>query len=261
MKVTNLSSGSKGNCTFVCTDKTKVLIDIGINYKLLSQSLAEIGEKPENIDAILITHEHSDHIAGLECFANKNKDVHIFAHNLVKEEILKKSPALSQNVFITFEYGNNFSVGDFSVHPMENFHDSKSCASFILSAGGGALGVCTDLGIITDNQVDMLSRCKVVYIECNHDINMLANCRYPKILKTRISGKFGHLSNDQCATACVKFAQNQTKVIVLSHISENSNTPEIAYSRVAEELELANQKNVLLLLAYQNKVGKTITIN
>ena len=158
------------------------------------------------------------------------------------------------------EYEKQFSIGTLSAYAMQNFHDSVSCASYIFSSkSGGSVGICTDLGQITDHQIDMLSRCKVVYLECNHDISMLASCHYPQIVKTRISGKNGHLSNDQCAFASAKLAAAQTKVIVLSHISQNSNQPEVAYSRVAAELELANQKP-LLLLAYQNKVGKTITI-
>ena len=262
MKVTNLSSGSKGNSTFVASENTKILVDCGIGIKLLTKNLSEIGENVENIDAILITHEHSDHIGGLAILVKHNPGLHIFVNELVWKEIIKKHSELLAHQFVHFvEYEKQLSVGDFAVYAMENFHDSVSCASYIVSCGGGAVGICTDLGIITDHQVDMLSRCKVVYLECNHDKNMLASCGYPSVLKKRIAGNHGHLSNDQCAEAALKMVQAQTKVVVLSHISENSNLPEVAYSRVAGEFELANIKNVLILLSYQNRVGKTITIN
>lgn len=260
MKVTNLSSGSKGNCTVVAS-AVNVLVDIGINYKNLNSSLSQVNLEPNNIDAILITHEHSDHICGLESFIKKHPTVHVYANSEVWWQITTKYPSLKTFVNIhNFLYNTAFSVGDFTVTAMENFHDSVSCASFIFSAGGGRLGICTDLGIITDYQVEMLATCKVVYLECNHDKQMLKNCGYPQILKNRIQGKYGHLSNDQCADTAVRLASNQTKVIVLSHISQNSNLPEVAYTRVMDELTLAGKTDIILLLGYQNRVGKTITI-
>ena len=263
MKVTNLSSGSKGNSTYVIDGDTQVLIDCGVGIKYLDAELKKLGTNIQNISAILITHEHSDHISGLEALVKHNIGMHIYANKQVWAEIVKKCSFLSNYEYVHFvEYEKQFSVGVLSAYAMQNSHDSVSCASYILAGqGGGSVGICTDLGYITDHQIDMLSRCKVVYLECNHDVQMLASCRYPQIVKNRISGKTGHLSNDQCAYAACKMALAQTKVIVLSHISQNSNLPEVAYSRVAEELELANAKNTLLLLAYQNKVGKTITIN
>jgi len=263
MKVTNLSSGSKGNSTYLCAESTKVLVDCGVSIKFLSSVLKTLGSSIEQIDALVITHEHSDHISGIEGLVKHNNRLHIYAQKDVWAEIVKKYNFLSNYDRVHFvEYQKQFSVGEFNVYAMQNFHDSVSCASYIFSCeGGGSVGICTDLGIITDSQIDMLSRCKVVFLECNHDTSMLATCHYPQIVKNRISGKTGHLSNDQCAYAACKMALAQTKVIVLSHISQNSNLPEVAYSRVAEELELANAKNTLLLLAYQNKVGKTITIN
>ena len=261
MKVTNLSSGSKGNCTLLVGQHTTVLIDIGIGIKLLSENLSKLQQSINNIDAILITHEHSDHICGLECLTKKNAGVHIYVYADVWAEIVRKKPSLKnmQNIHM-FSYLEQFSVGEFTCVAMNNFHDSVSCASFIVSNGKSQVGFCTDLGIITDSQVQMLSMCKVVYLECNHDITMLKNCDYPYILKQRIAGDHGHLSNEQCASAALKMVQNKTKVIVLSHISENSNLPEKAYSAVANVFEQNNIKNVHLLLGFPKHMGKTITI-
>lgn len=260
MKVTNLSSGSKGNCTFVCANNTKILVDIGIGIKLVESGLRELGYSADQIDAVLITHEHYDHVSGLSNFAKKYSHIKIYVNVDVWGKILNKYPELENIQTFYFIYDTSFSVGDFTCVAMKNFHDSISCASFILSEGGGKLGICTDLGQITDYQIEMLSDCKVVYLECNHDKTMLANCDYPKILKDRISGKYGHLSNDQCAVAAVKMLSQQTKVIVLSHLSENSNTPELAYARVMDEIEMSGIKNFHLLIAYPKKVSKTITI-
>lgn len=261
MKVTNLSSGSRGNCTFIASEHTKVLADVGIGINLLKNSLTSIGENLNNINAIVISHEHSDHVCGLESVAKKHPDIHVYVFESVWHQIIKKCPTLKtlQNVH-KFNYDVPFSVGEFTVLPMQNFHDSVSCASFIFSAGGGKLGICTDLGIITDYQIDMLSACKVVYLECNHNKEMLFNCSYPYILKQRIASNNGHLSNEQCANALLKMVQKQTKVVVLSHISENSNLPEVAYSVVADTFAQNNIQNVHILLAYPKKVGKTITI-
>ena len=262
MKVTNLSSGSKGNSTYIAGKHTKVLVDCGVGIRYLSSALKDLGTDVAEIDALVITHEHSDHISGMDTLVHHNSNLHIYVNKQVWAEIVKKYSFLVNYQYVHFvEYETQFSVGEFTVLAMKNFHDSVSCASYIFAEeGGGSLGICTDLGIITDHQIDMLSRCKVVYLECNHDINLLAACHYPQILKNRISGNNGHLSNDQCAYASARLACGQTKVIVLSHISENSNLPEVAYSRVSAELEMANIKNTILLLAYQNKVGKTITI-
>ena len=261
MRVTNLSSGSKGNCSIVVGQHTNVLIDIGIGIRLLESSLQQVGLKTQDIGAILITHEHTDHICGLECFAKKYPDVHVFVYAEVWEAITRKHNALNklQNIH-KFAYDTMFSVGEFSCVAMNNFHDSTSCASFILAQNNSRVGFCTDLGIITDYQVDMLSTCKVVFLESNHDKEMLKNCAYPYILKQRIGGNNGHLSNEQCAVAALKMVQNKTKVIVLSHISENSNLPEKAYSHIADVFEQNHIKNVHILLSYPKKVGKTITI-
>lgn len=261
MKVTNLSSGSKGNCSLLRGQSTNVLIDIGIRLRLLEQSLQQLNVDCQSINAILISHEHSDHVCGLECFAKKYPNIHIYVFKDVWQVILKKCPTLAslQNIHM-FAYDTTFSVGEFTCVAMSNFHDSVSCASFILSQNNSRVGFCTDLGIITDYQVQMLSTCKVVYLESNHDKEMLQNCNYPYILKQRISSNNGHLSNEQCADAALKMVQNQTKVIVLSHISENSNLPEKAYSLVADIFEKNNITNIHILLSYPKKVGKTITI-
>lgn len=238
-----------------------MLVDIGLGIRLLTTSLQQLGIDSQSINAILITHEHSDHICGLSCFAKKYSDVHVFVYADVWREIIKKYPELSnlQNVHL-FAYDTTFSVGEFTCVAMSNFHDSASCASFILSQNQSRVGFCTDLGIITDYQVEMLSTCKVVYLESNHDKEMLKNCGYPYILKQRIGSQHGHLSNEQCAQAALKMVQKQTKVVVLSHISENSNLPEVAYSHIADIFAQNNVQNVHILLSYPKKVGKTITI-
>jgi len=261
MKVTNLSSGSKGNCTLVVGDHTTLLVDVGIGIRLLESCLQQLGNKAENINAVLITHEHSDHICGLASLIKKHPEIHIYVYANVWGQIINSCEHLESFINVhKFTYDSNFSVGEFNVVALENFHDSTSCASFIISQGERKLGICTDLGIITDYQVEMLSMCKVVYLECNHDKKMLANCSYPAFLKGRIGGTNGHLSNEQCANAALRMAQKNTKAIVLSHISENSNLPEVAYSCVANTLEQAGINKVHILLSYPKKMGKTITI-
>lgn len=263
MKVTNLSSGSDGNCTFVSSGEYKILVDIGINYKLLKTLLSQINEDCEGINAILITHEHFDHICGLECFLKKHPNVIICANQQVWEQVkyrlFKNKIDFNLNNIIFIDYNKTVNVGAFNVQAIENMHDSVSCCSFVIDCGGGKLGISTDLGLVTRQHIDALSECKVVYLECNHDLEMLNASKYPYMLKQRIKGTHGHLSNSQCAAAAVEIVKNKTKVIVLSHISKNSNIPEVAYSEVANALG-DDLNKITLLLTYPKRISKTISI-
>lgn len=260
MKVTNLCSGSKGNCTLLISDNTNIIIDVGITYKLLTSLLASFNLTADKINAVLLTHEHIDHVSGLATFIKNNPQVHIYVQRDVWQALLLKYAACKslQNVHY-FTYLTPFSVGDFTATALENMHDSITCASFILSTGGGKVGIATDLGVITDRQIDYLKNCKAVFLESNHDVERLYNCGYPYLTKKRISSNNGHLSNEQCAKACIKLASGQTKVIVLSHLSQRSNLPELAYNCVADALSMAGAE-ATILLAWQDKPSKSITI-
>lgn len=261
MKVTNICSGSRGNCTLVVGDNTTMLVDIGLTCKRLELAFAGLGVATDKVDAILITHEHTDHISGLEVFVKKYPHVRIYVHPLVWDRLQVKFAFFRtyHNVH-KFEYLTKFSVGEFSVVALENMHDSITCASFIIHAGGGKLGIATDLGVITDRQVDMLSMCKVVFLECNHDKSMLNNCGYGYMQRQRIASANGHLSNEQCAKAAIRLVSKQTRVVVLSHISGQSNLPELAYGHVSNAFAEAGVEGTILL-AWQDKPTKTITIH
>lgn len=260
MKVTNLCSGSKGNCTLLQAENTNIIIDVGISYKLLTELLVSFNLTADKINAILITHEHIDHVSGLATFIKNNPQVHIYVNSDVWQFLTSKYSACSglDNVHY-FNFYTPFSVGEFTVTPLQNMHDSVTCASFILGCGGGKVGIATDLGIITDRQIDYLKTCKVVFLESNHDLERLYNCRYPYLTKKRISSDKGHLSNQQCAKACIKLVSGQTKAIVLSHLSQHSNLPELAYNSVANALSMAGLE-ATILLAWQDKPSKSIII-
>ncbi len=260
MKVTNLCSGSKGNCTLISAENTAILVDIGLSYKRLTELLNQYNMSCDKIDALLLTHEHIDHVSGIAVFAKRHPNIHIFVYNMVWKKLIIKYPELASLVNIhNFIYRTPFSVGDFTVFAIENMHDSVSCATFIISAGGGKLGIATDLGIITDYHISMLSTCKAVFLECNHDDKMLTKCGYARMQQERIGGEFGHLSNEQCARAAIKLVNAKTKVVVLSHISSRSNLPELAYGCVANAFAAAGVEGTILL-AYQDRPSKTITI-
>lgn len=255
MKIVSLASGSKGNCYFIKSGDTRILVDCGISYKQLVERLQAIGEIPETIDYILISHEHSDHTIGLEGVLKKHKPK-VYVNSLSAEYIIKNKPALKDFVF-SFDR-ETMKLGDMEVLPIPVSHDSLFCTAFKISCGDDSVAVVTDLGFIDDNILSSIQGSKVVYIESNHDENMLMNCKYPYIIKKRILSDNGHLSNRSAAYAIAKLFSAGTKHFVLSHISENSNTYEKAYVTIANillEEGIDPDKDLTIRFAHQHRVG------
>ena len=260
MKIVSLASGSKGNAYFLEAGNTKVLIDCGLSLKKLEERLQNIGESASNIDYVLISHEHSDHIQGLEAFYKKYKKP-IYSNYMSAEYIVKLKPSLDGHIF-TFS-SETFKVGDVEVLPIQVSHDSVYCTAFKLSYGDNNVAIVTDIGVFENSLYDLLCGCKVIYIESNHDEVMLKNCAYPYIIKKRIASDLGHLSNLDCARAIINLYKSGTKFFVLSHISENSNTYEKAYITIANFL-LENgvdaDKDLTIRFAHQDKVGNNFIL-
>ena len=255
MRVINLASGSKGNCTFIEAGKTKVLVDIGLTVAELSKRLEIIGEQPENIDAVVITHEHIDHIKGLSVFL-KNYDVRAYIH---EEVILKLGNTLKLNLDKVSLIGKYyFSVNDVKFVPFDLPHDSINCLGFSVEYKSNKVSFVTDLGYMPSRAMELVRGSQLVYIESNHDKKLMRDCKYPYIVKQRIMGDNGHLSNEQAANVVVELAKSGTKHFVLSHISENSNTIETAYLTNAKALESAGfvlEKDVFLRYSRQDRPG------
>ena len=260
MKIVSLASGSKGNSYFIKAGNTRVLIDCGISYKQLTERLLDIGETPNEINGVVLSHEHSDHVAGLESLFKKH-GTKIYSNYLSAGAIIKSKPNLDGHI-ITFD-NEVFKVGDILFTPISVSHDSVYCTAFRVDYEGNSVSVMTDLGFIDNSIIEKLAGCKVIYLESNHDERMLAECKYPYIIKKRIRSDSGHLSNTQAGNAIIKLYHQGTKFFVLSHISENSNTYEKAYITIANILldsGINPDHDLTIRFAHQHRVGNNFIL-
>ncbi len=263
MHIVNLASGSKANVTLVEYKNVKLLIDAGLSERELLKRLSDVGTDISEISAILITHEHSDHIKGLKSLAKKY-DIDIFVHKkLVENGVLSEIP-FKENRLKTFENAE-FEIGEICIFPFEIPHDAVCPVGFVLWAKGNKskVGFLTDVGEVTDDIRNSLCGVKMLFIEANHDPQMLENGYYPFSVKRRIAGKHGHLSNLQAIELASWLFDRGTKCFVLSHLSEKNNTFEIAYATFANFFEgkgLVLDKDVFIRLSFQDKHGNNFNL-
>ena len=249
-----LASGSSGNSIYFGSKKTKILIDLGISVKELKKRLNEIDVKIEEIQAILITHDHMDHIAGLKTLIN-NYDIPIITNSETAKGIyslLKIEPR-----FKIFTTGEEFEFEDLKVFPFSIQHDTLDPVGYIIEFDDIKIGFCTDLGFVTTLVKNALIKCNYLYLESNHDVNMLLSSNRPEYLKKRILSRQGHLSNDESNNLLQKLLHPNLKHIFLAHLSEECNSQEKAYKLVQELLEKNNNKTKLSI-AYQDKVSEKV---
>ena len=237
VKVFSLYSGSRGNSAFIKIGDTAFLIDAGRNARALCGALSAIGERIENVSAIFITHEHSDHIAALELLAKKN-DFPIFMTRQSAQKIEETSPIrrtlVERDILFCEE------IGDIKISSFRTSHDSLMSVGYRIEFsdedGAHAIGYATDIGYISDDVKDGLIGCEAVVIECNHDVDMLMTGPYSRYLKTRVASNKGHLSNKDCAAFAVELAQNGTRAIMLAHLSQENNEPDLAFDEVSSAI-------------------------
>lgn len=223
----SLFSSSSGNCTYIGTSSANILIDIGVSAKRAEEALRGIGVEPDSIDAIFITHEHSDHISGVRVFASKH-NVKIYATPGTLAAMEKSGALSAKNVYDAVNPAGT-EVGGFFVKPFATSHDAaQSCGYTVTTSDSKRLAVCTDLGIMTDSVMNAIYGSELVLLESNHDVNMLLNGSYPYQLKRRILSDVGHLSNDVCAQTAVRLIDGGTTRLVLGHLSHENNIPSLA---------------------------------
>lgn len=231
-RICTLFSGSKGNCTYIETSEAKILIDMGKNCKAVCTALAEIGVDPCTLDAVFITHEHRDHIDALPVFC-KRYPLPIHIQRASAERLIDTAPHLSELMRIYPDADScTVSVGDLTVQAFRTPHDSRASVGYRLTVCGEhptVIAYATDIGYITPEILENLLGCESVVLESNHDPDMLMDGPYPYDLKLRIRGRKGHLSNEDCASVAARLYASGTKNILLAHLSEQNNTPRLAF--------------------------------
>src|SRR5579862_1938278 len=254
-----LSSGSSGNAAFLATDTTRLLIDAGLSLRDLARRLASIGERPEEIDAILITHEHCDHISGLVRMARR-LGVRVYLTRLTAplidwENAWKDSPPRIE----LFQAGASFSIGDIEIDSFTIPHDAVDPVGYCLRAHGVKIGVVTDLGYIPESIKYHLRGVHALLMESNHDLDMLKVGPYPWAVKQRVMSRNGHLSNAVVGDYLLDDLDPSTETVILGHLSEHNNHPEIVRLTAAQALArrglsprliIAEQKNPTEVLQF-----------
>lgn len=230
--VYSLGSGSKGNCHILSDGKTSVMIDAGLGYKATKDKMEEAGVTEEDVQGILLTHEHADHIKSLPFLSERYA---IYSH----EETLRAVSActLGMNGKNLFAIEEPFCIGGFEVTPFTVSHDAVHPYGFIVDNGESRVGYLTDSGYIGKGMMNRLKGCDLVILESNHDKELLLRGNYPPHLKKRILSDKGHLCNEECAFAVRDLALGGTKKFLLAHVSENNNLSELAYWTAKKALE------------------------
>lgn len=249
-----LASGSKGNCLYVGMEKTRILIDAGISFSATEERLAQIGVALNTIQAIVITHEHNDHIKGLPPLAEKLR-IPILANAETAKGIYEALGIRFK--FKIFTTGESFQFGDLSFHPFSIPHDTLDPVAFTVRTSRLKLGVCADLGHVTSLVKKNLEECDYLYLEANHHPAMVHACARPQVYKKRVLGKQGHLSNEECAALLTAIAHPQLKHIHLAHLSSECNSEELALKMVKEALVSIGQE-IPLSIAYQDRISKQV---
>lgn len=258
VKFTILGSGSSGNSAYLETNETRMLVDVGFSPRQIRQRLAGIGRAPENLTAILITHEHSDHIQGLVGIAEKLR-IPVYCNRATAEEIDRQLNAkLEYRLFVT---GNGFEVGDIAVETFPVPHDAQDPVGYLLRTSAGTFGFATDLGHVTKLVVERARVAQVLVLEANHDVKMLQNCLHrPWSLKQRILSRHGHLSNEAAADATAEIMSDTLRHLYLGHLSRDCNRPELAFGVVQSCLLRIGAGHVALSLASQNVPCPTLSL-
>jgi phosphoribosyl 1,2-cyclic phosphodiesterase len=235
VQLTILGSGSGGNCAYLETAETRLLIDAGFSGRQIRQRLATIARAPESIHGILITHEHSDHITGLTGLAAKLQ-VPVYCNRLTREAIeAQLQIQIDARLFVT---GDSFVIGDVTIDTFSVPHDASDPVGFLLRTSAGNIGFLTDLGHATKLVVERIRSANVLLLEANHDLKMLQDdVRRPWSLKQRILSRHGHLSNDGAADVVEQIVSAGLRQLYLGHLSRDCNSPELACEVVGSRLE------------------------
>ena len=262
LKFTSLYSGSSGNCLFVETENTKILIDAGVSLKKIEKGLENFDVQPSNLDAVIVTHEHTDHIQSLGNLSKKF-DIPVFATSKTFDAMPKQTEKITDKNKNNINIDEKFSIGDIEILPFKIPHDAADPCGFTLFSNNKKISIATDVGHMTNDILKHIDGSEFILLEANYDSNVLKYTKYPFKLKERIAGPSGHLSNKAAGQTINYLINSGLKKAVLGHLSKESNFPELAYQTVVNEILSSgtNIDNFNLSVASRDFPGKLITIN
>lgn len=257
----SLYSGSSGNCLFVENNSTKILVDCGVSGKKVCEGLESIDKKIEDIDAIIVTHEHSDHVQSLGLISKKY-NIPVYANTETWQAMPIQSQKILENNKKTFNNDNDFEIGNLLIHPFSTPHDAANPCGFNIYSGKRKISIATDLGHMDNVILENLKGSSFILLESNYDPEILKVSKYPYILKQRIAGPNGHLSNSTAGKTIGCLIQNDLKTVMLGHLSKENNFPELAYQTVVEELigQNIDTNEISLSVANRNNPTKIIEL-
>lgn len=265
MDFCSIASGSSGNCMYAGSESTAVLIDVGLSGKRIEAGLNCIDRKTSEIDGILITHEHSDHIKGLGVVARKHH-IPIYATGGTLRAIREMGNLgkIDEGLFHEIVPDESFMIKDLEIRPFSISHDAAEPVAYRVNHGRQSIGVITDLGEYTDYTVEHLQNLDAVLMEANHDIHMLQVGSYPYYLKQRILGERGHLSNENAGRLLCEILHDGMKSVFLGHLSQENNFAELAFETVCQEVTMGDNpyraKDFFISVAKRNEASALVQI-
>lgn len=257
IKLCSLFSGSSGNATYIGTDSTHVLIDSGLSGIKVKNALKSIGVGPRQIDAIVITHEHSDHIQSAGVLS-RELDIPIYANGKTWEAMEDKIGVISPQNIRLFYNDMDFYIKDINISPFSIPHDAADPVGFCFYYGNKKISIATDLGHTNRRIINKINDSNIVVLESNHDIDMLNQGTYPQTLKNRIMGTRGHLSNTDAGKVATELVKGDVTHLLLAHLSKQNNIPRLAYETVSSILESEGMvvgDDVILDMTYDDRTG------
>lgn len=264
MKLCSIASSSSGNCIYVGSDRTHILIDAGISCKRVKSGLESIDVDPGSIDALLITHEHSDHIRGLGVLSRKY-NIPIYTTELTWRAALSSGTVgeIDKNLFRKIIPDMDFEINELAIHPFRTSHDAADPVCYTFTKNKKKISVATDLGCYNSYIAEKLKGSNVLFIEANHDIEMLKNGSYPFYLKKRILSDTGHLSNETSGRLLSELFHENLQYVILGHLSKENNRPEIADQTVRSFLELSgciSGTNLKLIVSEKESISPLVIV-
>jgi phosphoribosyl 1,2-cyclic phosphodiesterase len=265
MRLCSFASGSSGNCIYVGSETTHILIDAGISGKRTEEGLHKLAVSGKDIDAIIVTHEHSDHIGGLGVMARRY-EIPIYATAGTLKHILAQDylGEIDPELYHVIKADEKVVIKDLVCNPFKTSHDAAEPVAYRISYGNTKLAIITDLGCYDENTIEALQGLNALLLEANHDVNMLQVGSYPYFLKQRILSDRGHLSNEMAGRLLSSLLHSQLKTVLLGHLSQENNFPELAYETVRVELNMADNEfhadDFPLLVASRTEISPVVEV-